>query len=268
MPPPAEGSVRSVDKAVSILDALAASPRGLGLAEIARAIGQNESTTHHLVATLRHRGFVEQDDSTRVYRLGHRLIQLAVSYLADTDLYSVAAGPLFTLRDQTGETSYLTTIRGTDTGTVIELPGWHPVQARRPPEARAPTWHCTATGKLFLAYMSPERRNQLLDGMEMRAFTSHTIRDRDALEREVESIRADGYSFDRQENFDGVACIAAPIFSLHGECTAAASISFAATKVAQIPAMLPVVLATANRISAALGYVSSGDAKPDLPLIA
>jgi IclR family KDG regulon transcriptional repressor len=267
MPQAAGGGVRSVDKAVSIVEALAASPRGLGLAEIARAIGQNESTTHHLVATLRRRGFVEQDNTTRVYRLGHRLVQLAVSFLADTDLYSVAVGPLFTLRDQTGETSYLTALRGADTGTMIELPGWHPVQARRAPEVNAPSWHSTATGKLFLAYMSPERRHDLLDSMELRAFPTHTLCHRDALEREFETIRAQGYALDQQENFDGVACIAAPVFTLHGECNASASISFPATKLAQIPTMLPVVLVTADRISASLGYVQPAD-KQNLSLVA
>jgi DNA-binding IclR family transcriptional regulator len=267
MPQPAEGGVRSVDKAISIIETLAAAPRGLGLTEIARVIGQNESTTHHLVATLRHRGFVEQDDATRVYRLGHRLMQLAVSYLADTDLYSVAVGPLFTLRDQTGETSYLTALRGADSGTMIELPGWHPIQARRPPEARAPTWHSTATGKLFLAYMSPERRDALLEDMELRAFTAQTICDRAALEREFEAIRTQGYAHDQQENFDGVACIAAPVFTVHGECFASASISFSATKMAQIPTMLPVVLVTADRISASLGFVQP-DEKRELSLVA
>ena len=59
------GHIRSLDKAVDIIEMLAAEPRGFSVAEIAKSLGFNASTTHHLVATLRRRGFLDQDPETR-----------------------------------------------------------------------------------------------------------------------------------------------------------------------------------------------------------
>jgi DNA-binding IclR family transcriptional regulator len=85
--------------------------------------------------------------------------------------------------------------------------------------------YCTGLGKAILAFLSPERREELLSGVEFYAYTPHTVGDRESLDRQLAMIREQGYCIDDQEYVDGLICIAAPVFDHNNEPIAAVSVS-------------------------------------------
>lgn len=254
MTKPVGTSVRSVEKAMSIVRILAQAPVGLSLSEIARALDLNESTAHHLVATLRDGGFVKQSEATKVYRLGDSLVQLVTGFLTSTDLFSAGSGPVIWLRDRTGESAYLNDFRGTEPVTMMELPGWNPIQVRRTSGPHGPHLHCTSTGKLFLTSLGAERRDHLLETMAYQVFTPNTIGDRQGLERELELIRQQRFALDREEHRTGVRCITVPFYNHHGTAVGSISLSFPAGRMAETEAFLPLVAEASQRVSVALGH--------------
>ncbi|HYM96716.1 MAG TPA: helix-turn-helix domain-containing protein, partial [Candidatus Sulfotelmatobacter sp.] len=84
-----EVSVRSVERAIAILDLLAEGGWQTG-ADVARALGVHRSTALRLLGTLERHGLVERDLRTAKYRLGRRLPQLASVVTGEFDLRYVA----------------------------------------------------------------------------------------------------------------------------------------------------------------------------------
>src|SRR5436190_22180966 len=105
------GLIRSVDRAVAILDALAVGGWKAG-AEAARALGVHRSTALRLLATLDRHGLVERDQRTAKYRLGRRVAQLASSVRGEVDLRHAARPACEALARTLGETVTLDVIDG------------------------------------------------------------------------------------------------------------------------------------------------------------
>ena len=247
------GGIRSVHKAIDILEVLSTTPSGTGLRELAQLIGQNESTTHHLVSTLKDRGFIRQAESTRVYSLGTRLIQIALSEISSMDLMMSGTKEASRLRDETGETTYLNDFRLDRPMTLVQLSGWHPLQARNAVNPSDQSLHCTATGKLFLAYLPDQRRDQVLDSIEFVRYTENTIMDRSALIQELKKVRSVGHALDLEEHRVSIACIEAPIFEFSGLCIGGISTSFATSNQSQVGPLIERVIEAANNVSQSLG---------------
>jgi DNA-binding IclR family transcriptional regulator len=262
------GHIRSLDKGMEIIELLAAQPRGLAVAEIARALGFNASTTHHLVATLRRRGFLDQDPETRVYRLGYRLVSLVNEFISEADIYAVGAGPIRALRDASGDTAYLTVLQDREIFVVFEATGSHPVQTRRPRPPGQIVLHGIASGKTLLAHLPDERRRALVAEMPLARFTPNTITTPHELEAELAAIRAQGFALDREEWLLGLACVAAPVFDRHGTCVATASVAYPAVQAERHEGLIHLVGETACRISASLGHVDCGDTSEDAEQVA
>jgi DNA-binding IclR family transcriptional regulator len=246
-------TIRSVERIADILELLARESRGLPLGEIAARLQLNASTTHHLLATLKARGLVAQDERSKSYRIGYRLVALTNRFLAGTDLYAAGIGPMEALRDRSGEMSYLSVFQGQEVAAIIALTGQRPIQARRSHHPGQSSLHCTASGKLLLAYLPSAAAEALLAPRELARFTPHTLTTLDDLRAELDTIRERGYALDREEDYVGVECVAAPVFDGNGECVASASVSYPAAPPARTKELIALVLDTAASISANLG---------------
>ena len=76
----------SIDKAFEICEALSRAPRGLSISELKRQLGQPAATVHRLLAVLKRRGYVQQDDDTSRYRLSLKMLDLSVRLLGRSEL--------------------------------------------------------------------------------------------------------------------------------------------------------------------------------------
>ncbi|NJM35380.1 MAG: hypothetical protein HC850_12480, partial [Rhodomicrobium sp.] len=81
--------------------------------------------------------------------------------------------------------------------------------------------HCTASGKLLLAYLSPVKRRRLLQSLKLEKFTANTITSIDILEAELQGIRKAGLSINREEYHQGLVGVAVPVLRADGQAAAA-----------------------------------------------
>src|SRR5436190_20331091 len=195
-----DGSVQSVDRAISILQVLARHG-AIGVTEIARELAVHKSTVFRLLATLEARGLVEQNAERGRYRLGYGVVQLAAGATNKHDL-SVLSRPIcHELAETVGETVNVAIHDGHEVISIDQVIGSATVTTLNWVGQRTPM-HATSAGKLFLAYMPPEQVGAILaDGL--RKYTRHTIVDPAALEEQLALARQRGYAHTVEEHETG-----------------------------------------------------------------
>jgi len=98
--------IQSIRRACEVLETVARSPDGIGLADLSRTLGLHTSTTFHIAKTLLTLGYLRQIEQSRFYRIGRPLFALASAALDEVELISAARPALAALANATGETSY------------------------------------------------------------------------------------------------------------------------------------------------------------------
>jgi DNA-binding IclR family transcriptional regulator len=76
----------SIEKALDVCEALSSHPRGMGLGELVRSLQQPAPTVHRLLAVLRRRGYVRQDEETQRYSLTLKMLDLSFQFLGRSEL--------------------------------------------------------------------------------------------------------------------------------------------------------------------------------------
>lgn len=220
--PAKELSVRSVERAIAILDLLAQGGWRTG-AEVSRELGVHRSTALRLLGTLERHGLVERDQRTAKYRLGHRLAQLASVVTGELDLRFVARPVCEQLADAVGETVTLDVLAGDSIEPIEQATASTSVVRVNWLGGRYPI-HCTASGKVILAFGPEVVRRRLLAG-PLERWTASTLTDRAALETQLEEARRSGFARTHEELEVGLDAIAAPVFGAQGDVVAAIDVS-------------------------------------------
>jgi DNA-binding IclR family transcriptional regulator len=214
--------VRSVERAITILDVLAASGWRSG-AEIARELDVHRSTALRLLGTLERHALVERDPRSAKYRLGQRIPQLASVVTGESDLRSLARPVCEALAGALGETVTLDVLVGDEIVPIEQATASTSVVSVNWLGRRTPV-HCTASGKVILAFGPPAVRERLLGGRLERS-TPHTITGRAELEAQLGDALKDGFARTYEELEVGLDAIAAPVFASSGEVVAALDVS-------------------------------------------
>src|SRR5215472_15286731 len=188
-------SVRSVERAVAILDQLAQGPQSG--AEVARGLGVHRSTALRLLGTLERHALVERDQRTARYRLGRRLPQLASVVTGEFDLRYVARPVCERLAAATGETATFELLIGDDIVPVEQATASNSVVTVSWLGRRYPV-HCTASGKAILAFGPSAVRERLLS-QRLEKVTPRTVTQRQELEAQIEKVRQSGVARTHEE---------------------------------------------------------------------
>lgn len=246
-------TVHSIERALAILESLARKPNGLGVTELSQLLRLHKSTVHRLLATLSSFGYVEQDSLTERYKLGRKVLLLGLELLENLDFRKEARPYLQELVEISRETVQLAVLDG---GEVVI------VERDRSPEVvtinlglRAQV-HCTAEGKVLLAYLPREEIISILETRGMPQHTVNTISDRDSMLSHLEKVRLQGYAINAEELVEGMRGIAAPIFNHSGQAIAALSISGPTSRLTleRIGRLVTVLKEACASISERLGY--------------
>ncbi|WP_330555559.1 IclR family transcriptional regulator [Burkholderia multivorans] len=246
--------LKTVIKAVAVMDCFSTLDRKLSIAEIAKRLKMPRGTAHRLVTTLREVGFVEQERERDEYRLGLKLFELGNIVLANMDLHREAKSFVEALTDVTGEAVHLCVFDGIQT-TLIHRTEPTNERTNTVVVMEASPAHCTATGKAALAFQTDEVVERVIR-LGLRPYTHNTITDPAALRKELALIRERGYSIDDEELSPGTRCVGAPIRNLSGRVFASISVSGPTRRVTKekVPSLGETVMHYAAGISARLGY--------------
>lgn len=249
------GSVQSVARALTLLDALGESRSEVGIAELSKQVGFHVSTAHRLLATLIAQGYARQNPETGRYGLGAKAFHLAESYLGQMDLRRTVRPLLERLSRETGETANLVLLDGCEAFYLDKVESPQSLRIFSRIGRRAPL-HCTAAGKVLLAGCAWSEVRRMLGQNALERFTPRTIRSVEVLRREVEAARNDGYAMDHEECEEGATCIAVPVRNARGETVAAMSISGPTLRMQpqRLQELTPVVVRTGAEASERLGY--------------
>ena len=207
--------IRSVDKAMVLLELLGAGRSPLTLSELEQRSGLPKSTIHGLLSTMREHHMVSQQADGR-YCLGLRLFELGCAVSASWDVTGVAAPYLAKLSAVTGATAFLAVRSGGEGGALGRASGGRSLRIVSQGGCRLPLC-CTSQGKLFLAYCSSEAEQaRLIRAYPPVPHTPHTITDPEQLAEELRKIRTQGYAVEDGEFRIGLRSVSAPIFGLGG----------------------------------------------------
>jgi IclR family transcriptional regulator, acetate operon repressor len=235
----------SVQRALHLLEALAAHSGGAPAKQLARESGLPIGTTYHLLRTLVHEGYVSKLDDG-VFVLGDRLESINARGRKQA-LLSRVRPALVALRDEIGAAAYLAMY---DAGEieVIDI-------ADGPRQPRVDLWvgfdraaHATALGKCVLTQLEPAARSDYLSRHPPADLTPHTITDQHALLRLL--ARPSAVAFDHQEYAIGTSCAAVPVST--GVAVGALAVSCRPQRLAEVKASAHRLRAAAERISRTL----------------
>jgi DNA-binding IclR family transcriptional regulator len=254
------GLIRSVDRAVAILDLLARDGWSSG-AEVARELSVHRSTALRLLGTLERHALVERDARTAKYRLGRRLPQLASVVTGEVDLRFVARPVCERLASTLGETVTLDVLDGDEIVPIEQASGSTSVVSVNWLGRRTPI-HCTASGKVILAFGPSDVRQRVLSRpLERR--TPNTVVDRAKLEEQLEAALQAGFARTYEELEVGLDAIAAPVHSANGGVVAAIDVSGQAHRLQarDRPELVSLTREAAADLSRRLGYRSPAAGK-------
>jgi DNA-binding IclR family transcriptional regulator len=203
-------SVQSVDRALDLLEALSAADGEVSITALAGRTGLHVSTVHRLLATLLRRGYVRQNPETSRYYAGAKLATLAEGRSRYGELRLRARPVLRAIAEQTRESTNLVVLDDLAAVYIDSIPSPQVVRLFTQVGNRVPL-HATGAGKALLAAMPQAKRDALVDRLELRPYTAHTLVDAESLRRALEEARERGFAMDDEEYDEGVRCVAVPV---------------------------------------------------------
>ncbi|MEH3075417.1 MAG: IclR family transcriptional regulator [Quadrisphaera sp.] len=250
-------TVQSVDRAVSLLQALAAHGPA-GLTELSAGVRIHKATAFRLLATLEARGLVQQDGERGRYRLGPSAAQLAAGAAGARDVTALCRPLCAQLAEEVGDTVNLVVSDGVQITTVDQAAGGSIVASTDYVGRRGPL-HATAAGKVFLAEWPAARLSELCrSGLER--FTDRTLVDQRALEEDLLLVRTRGWAAAQEEHETGLVVVGAPVRAADGTVAAAMTVGGPTYRMTPeaLPSIAAHVVAAAARASWRLGAVKPG----------
>ena len=244
----------SVATAMRLLKAFSEDEVEIGISALARRLSLAKSTVHRLAVTLVSEGMLEQDRENGKYRLGIALFRLGALVRRRMNVSNEARPHLFDLRETINESVHLAILDGTEIMYVYNLESTQAIRMRSDIGVRKPAY-CTAEGQAILAFQPAEVVDRVVAaGLAPR--TPKTIAQADKFAKALGLVRQRGCAIEDEESELGMICIAAPIRDDGGAVVAAVGIAGPVMRLSRksIAAFMPHVIATADLVSARLGY--------------
>jgi len=204
--------VQSIERAFSILRALAVRPSGV--TDLAERVDLPKSTVARLLNALESEGAIEQTQVGGEYRLGPAIEEIAGGSPQGRSLIAAAQPFLVDLSEQTDEASGLDTMDGRWVHFMDIVESGQDVQIRDWTGEGGPA-HSLSAGIAILAHMNERDVKAYIDG-GLEAMTQHTLQTADELLERLVQARSAGYAWVYEEFAEGINSVAAPVFGPDG----------------------------------------------------
>jgi DNA-binding IclR family transcriptional regulator len=203
-----------------ILEALGGAGEPLSAAEIARRIGLGKQTVHRLCATLEGEGFLTRPSDSKRFVPARRAREVAAGLLFTSRLHIARHQVLEDIARQVGETVNFVVPEDTGMAYLDRVETDWPFRVQLPIGTNVP-FHCTASGKMFMASLAPKARAAFVAGLALERHTDQTHITLETLLADLKDIARRGYALDQEEFFDGMVAIAVPVRDARGRFAAA-----------------------------------------------
>jgi len=203
-----------------ILEVLGGSERAMTATEINDKIGLPKQTVHRLCTTLEREGFITRQGGSQRYVPARRLRDLGAGLVFASRSHIARRQILESVARDLRETVNFAAPSETGMGYLDRIDTDWPLRIQLPIGSSVP-FHCTASGKCFMASMRPRARQRFVSSLSLNKLTERTHTAADTLLDELSLIAKRGYSLDDEEFMDGMVAIAVPVKDLAGRFFAA-----------------------------------------------
>lgn len=249
----------ALEKAVAILETVVESPRSLRLSELAKETGLSRQAAHRVIRQLEDCGLLGHEPLHESYIVGTRLKRLSIDALGAAQRSGTTRELLTDLVARLGESCNVGVLEGREVIYLDRVECDWPLRLQLHPGSRLPA-HCTAIGKLLLAFLETDTRRRLLASAPLPSYTPRTLTDPDRLEADLEKVRRDGFSLNDQEYLLGLIGIAVPVRREDGTVFAGLAVQAPTARMdeADARAHLKDLRATAKRLGEAMSAEFGG----------
>ena len=217
-------NIELVDKLVRILELLRDAPAGLTLQDLTDRTGYVKSSIHRTLGSLKWHGYVDQPAPGGPYRLGIKCLLLARGLNDGVELLPYARPYLREIVDTFDESAYLAILRGGQ-GIFADVCATRRRDLRLVgPLGATVSFHATAAGKIFAAYLPDTARAALLRRIELTSVTPRTKTVRAQVEKDWSDAARRGFAFNHEETIVGAIFLAAPVFDAEQAICCAVSV--------------------------------------------
>ena len=246
--------IRSVLKALEILETFSVKEPLLGVADISRRLRMPTSTVQRLLATLETKAYVEQDPTTQKFRLGVASARLANTAIGNRDVRTVALPIMRRLRDETNETVHLNVRHGYYRLMIECLESFQELRVSNI-LAQSPLY-AGASARVLLAALSDDEITAYLSVEQLSRLTPQTLQSTDQLWEQIRETRRLGYARSYGERIPGVVSFSAPVRDVRGEVIASLSLTVPSVRFepSAEPRFVAQLLSAARAVSQTRGY--------------
>jgi len=250
--------VQSVERALDVLQALAAGARPLRLVEVQAQTGLQKTIALRLLRTLESAGFVEQELTSGGFQIGLRAFEVGQAYSRRRWLIPRIRPHLQRLIEGSPHTAYLAALDGLEIVYLAAVEGTGPLRVHVPAGRRNPAY-ATAVGKALLAELPEDEVIERARRFGLRRLTPSTISTPTRLMRHLREVRALGYALNAEEAYPGIGSIGATVRDASGRAIAGISLAYATSLVApeELPAWIERTTGAAAEVSAVLADIDA-----------
>ncbi len=241
---------QSLKKGIEALLFLA-SRKSVGVTELAQELDVNKSTAFRILDTFLEANMVEKNKDTLKYKLGPAILRLSEQYYKNFNIIATAKPVMERLAADIRESVHLCVLAN-NSAVIIEQIMSDSRLVVNAKIGNSEPLHCSSVGKCLLAFAPEEDREKMISRISFEVFTKKTIRTKEQLNKEIESVRKQGYAIDDEELSDDIKCVAVPVFDEHRSCVYSLGTSGAASRMTEdkLARVIPFMLKSAKDIFA------------------
>src|ERR1039458_4534887 len=215
--------ITALQRGLQLLHLFSESPRGLTAKQVAALSRLPVSTVHRFLANLITAGFLNRDGEG-THHLGIACFSIGQGAVGQLDIRRLSLPYLQELHQQTRAALHLTVRHGLSAVYVEKLDSPEQLRIHSRIGASVPL-HCTAVGKVMLAYMPEDEQERVLPELDVKRLTPNSVGNLQELKAELFRVRKNGYACDLEEHELHIRCVAAPIYDHTGSVQSSLSIT-------------------------------------------
>lgn len=245
----------TISRAFRVIEYMAEQQDWVSLRAMSRELKMNEASLFRVLGSLKSLGYVRQDPQNSQYQLTLKIAGISAQLLGYVKLREISHPFLQGLTSSTNETTHLAILDGQEFVYIDKVDNTQAMEMRSRIGQRG-MLHSTAAGKAILAHYPKSKLPAIIERLDFKLLTKHTLTDPGEFQEHLLQIRENGYALDNEENEIGIRCIGAPLFNHTGGVAGALSISGWTISMTpeRMPELATELLQTCEEISYELGY--------------
>src|SRR5579862_663466 len=204
-------AVKSLDRGLDILEYVAGCTEPPSFSQLLGSLGIPRSSLFHLLTNLLSRNFLERDPKTERYRVGAEIAEIARK-VQRPSLSDRVAPFLHQVSLEVRETCGFY-VQVMDSVEVVASAISTQALSYTMKVGMAAPLYAVSAGKIVLSELRPEELNNYLDRVAFAFVTPHTVRSKSRLKKEIQSVKATGFAYSREEFTLGITAIATAVRS-------------------------------------------------------